>query len=59
MIGETERRVTYEYQGCVEIIAFLDVVRIVLRRPPLVYWVEKSTRGSPVLTGCKNVLKVY
>ena len=44
-IGETERRVMYEYQGCVETVVFLDVVRIVLRRLPLVYC-GKSQRGG-------------
>ena len=59
MIGETGRQVTYEYRGCVEtFVVFPNVVRIVLRRLPSVHCVKKSTRGSPVLTGCKNVLKV-
>ena len=45
MIGETGRRVTYKYQGCIEVfVVFLDVVRIVLGRLPLVYRVKVNAR---------------
>ena len=45
VIGEIGRRATYEYQGCVEIlVVFLDIVRIVLGRLPLVHRVKVNAR---------------
>ena len=41
MIGEVGGRVTYEYQGCVEIVVvFFDIVYIVLDQLPLVNCVK-------------------
>ena len=55
MIDEVGWQVTYEYQGCVEIfVIFLDVVRIVLGRLPLVHCV-KVNAGVSCLCGLEEM----